>query len=58
MRLAAGIVIGATVALIVYAVGTAITHLANEGLIWGLIAVVVWVAVGYAIYARWNPPRV
>lgn len=40
-----GIIVGAIVALIVYAVGTAITSFANEGLVWGLIALLVWLAV-------------
>lgn len=40
-----GIIVGAIVALIVYAVGTAITSFTNEGLIWGLIALLIWIAI-------------
>lgn len=40
-----GIVVGAIVALIVYAVGTAITQFAHEDLIWGLIALLVWIFI-------------
>lgn len=40
-----GIVIGGLVALFVYAVGTALTSFAREGLIWGIIAVIVWIAI-------------
>jgi hypothetical protein len=40
-----GIVVGAIVALIVYAVGTAITSFAHGGLIWGLIALLVWLLI-------------
>jgi uncharacterized membrane protein YdjX (TVP38/TMEM64 family) len=44
-----GIVIGAIVALIVYAVGVAITpaDIDNEGLIWFLIALVVWAVIAF-----------
>lgn len=42
-----GIVVGAIVALIVYAVGTAITHFAHGDLIWGLIALLVWLLIAF-----------
>ena len=38
-----GIIVGAIAALIVFAVGTAITDFRNEDLIWGLIALLIWV---------------
>ena len=41
------IVVGLLLAAIVYVVGTAITHFAEEGLIWGLIAIVVFLAVAF-----------
>lgn len=43
-----GLVVGAIVALIVYAVGTAITQFRNEDLIWGLIALLVWGAITFS----------
>lgn len=42
-----GIIVGAIVALIVYAVGTAITDFRNEDLIWGLIAILLWVVIAF-----------
>lgn len=41
------ILIGLLLAAIVYVVGTAITSFAEEGLIWGLVAVVVFLAVAF-----------
>jgi Na+-driven multidrug efflux pump len=43
-----GIIVGAIVALIVYAVGVAITQFENEGLIWGLIALLIWAAIAFS----------
>lgn len=43
-----GLIVGAIVALIVYAVGTAITTFQNEGLIWGLAALLIWVAIAFS----------
>lgn len=37
-----GLVVGAILALIVFGVGTAITSIRNEDLIWGLVALLVW----------------
>lgn len=49
MRLSiTGIIIGAIVALIVYLVGNAITHFHHDDLIWGLIAILVWVAIAFS----------
>lgn len=45
-----GIIVGALVALLVYAVGTAISTFANEGLIWGIIAILVWALIAL----RWR----
>jgi hypothetical protein len=39
------IVLGLLAAAVVYLVGTAITSFENENLIWGLVAVVVFLAV-------------
>lgn len=41
------IVLGLLLAAIVYAVGTAITQFAQEDLIWGLVAVLVFVGVAF-----------
>ncbi len=41
------IILGLLLAAIVYVVGTAITNFAQEGLIWGLVAVVVFLAVAF-----------
>jgi hypothetical protein len=49
-----GIIVGAIVALIVYVVGTAITNFAHEGLIWGLIALLIWAAIAFS----WHDGRV
>jgi multisubunit Na+/H+ antiporter MnhE subunit len=37
-----GFIVGALLALLTVAVGTAITDFRNEGLIWGIIALLVW----------------
>lgn len=42
---AVSIIVGALVALIVYVVGTAITHFQHEQLIWGIVAILVWILV-------------
>lgn len=47
------IAVGALVALLVFAVGTAITTFANGGTIWGVIALLVWGAIAF----WWRPPR-
>lgn len=41
------ILIGLLLAAIVYFVGTAITSFSSEGLIWGLVAVLVFLAVAF-----------
>ncbi len=41
------IILGLLLAAIVYVIGTAITNFAQEGLIWGLVAVVVFLAVAF-----------
>lgn len=37
-----GLIVGALLALLVFAVGTAITEFENERLVWGIVAVLVW----------------
>lgn len=54
---AIGIIVGAIIALIVYAVGTAITAFANEGLIWGLIALLIWLYFAFAGDGLWTRYR-
>jgi hypothetical protein len=50
MKLALAIVIGAIVALVVYFVGIEIVNHHREGLIVGLIALLVWLLVTLAVY--------
>ena len=40
-----GILVGALVALVVYFVGTAITSFAHESLVWGVIAIILWIVI-------------
>lgn len=47
-----GIVVGALVALVVYAVGTAITAFHHEGLVWGIIALLIWGAIAFGYNGR------
>jgi hypothetical protein len=49
VRLAIGIVVGAIVALIVYIVGTEVAQFKREDLVIGLVALLVWFGVAYAI---------
>lgn len=55
-RLALGIVVGAIVALIVYVVGTEITSFRREDLVWGLVAILVWLVVAAAFVGRLRVP--
>lgn len=43
-----GLIVGAICALIVYAVGVAITSFHNESLVWSLIALLVWGAITFS----------
>jgi hypothetical protein len=41
------ILIGLLLAVVVYVVGTAVTHFAHADLIWGLVAVIIFIAVAF-----------
>lgn len=51
-RLVVGILIGALVALVVYYVGTDITQFRREGLLWGVIALLIWAAIAWVFYTH------
>ena len=53
-----GFIIGAILALIFYAVATALVVVAHSALIFGLVALLIWAALSFGYHGRGIGPRV